>query len=320
MFSDLIRPYRPLQVQYLPWNKAEVIKDVAQNTSTLVIQKKRQQILKDMCFKTGHDTVHFDTNKHKLFYMMVDEERKFIWCSVSKVANTNWKIALGMLRNLSSAYLDKLNGGSLGIHRPSLWGKIGIKPLSSYSSKQQAYFLQNYFKFIFVRHPFARLFSAYTFLFRSKYDKHPAIRKVLKDHLPLILSKVGKPKTQESTGNVTFSDFLTYITKTTGQLADTHWRSYDEGCQPCSVPYDFIGRFETLNPDSSYVMNKISKSSGPALAFPHADRGPHSQYTEKNNILVNAFLNITDDIMNKIRKIYLNDFLLFDYDPHTFYL
>ena len=121
--------------------------------------------------------------------------------------------------------------------------------------------LANYTKFIFVRHPFERLVSAYQ-------DKFAGSNKIFQVAVGKeIIKKYRKQPTQLSLQNghdVTFPEFVSYVIDEWKQCQtqlDVHWRPIIDLCHPCAMEYDFIGKFETLNQDVDYLLQTLNESN-----------------------------------------------------------
>ena len=58
--------------------------------------------------------------------------------------------------------------------------------------------------------------------------------------------------------DVKFAEFVKYVVDVEniehGQV-DRHWTSYMDLCHPCSVDYDFVGKYETFSKDVNEVMS-----------------------------------------------------------------
>ena len=139
-------------------------------TRTMVWQmnEDRKQQVSDVCATKNlrKDVTLQNVKKIKAYTnVAVDDKHKLLYCYVPKVACTSWKVKLSLMG-------DKAGGAVLNTHPSPVdtrggLAKYGIKMLSTYSPEQIKYRLENYFKFIFVRHPMERLVSAY----RSKFEK-----------------------------------------------------------------------------------------------------------------------------------------------------
>ena len=165
---------------YLPLND---------ETSTMVHhrnEERKQQINNVCATKNLTKTITLENMKKIKAYtnVAVDDKHKLLYCYVPKVGCTSWKVKLSLMS-------DKVTGGSpvLNTHPSPVdsrggLAKYGIKMLSTYTPEQIKYRLENYFKFIFVRHPMERLVSAY----RSKFEK----RKDNKVEYPWFYGTYGK--------------------------------------------------------------------------------------------------------------------------------
>ena len=274
------------------------------------IQRQRQEILKQMCPQTGYK-LQEEGGKvpHRL---VVDEDRKFMWCIVPKVACSNWKRALGQTKK--SALNSTWNGDKWlkHVHWPGYLTSIGMKPLAAFTSEERNYRLKHYFKFMFVRHPLTRLLSAWKEKFASlnKFTK-----RFHKQYMPRMVSQ-KRQKEAELNGTtplVLFSEFLSYIANNPNKRLNAHWRSYWNICHPCSIPYAFIGKLETIGPDSKYVLERISGSDA-SDAFPPPERGPYVKHLPSTSDMLNkAYKDISQDTIARLQRVYSHDFTLFNY-------
>ena len=150
--------------------------------------EKRKQQINNVCATNNlRKTITLENMKTIKAYtnVAVDDKHKLLYCYVPKVACTSWKVKLSLMSDKA------VNGEATVVNtHPSpvdTWGglaKYGIKMLSTYTPEQIKHRLENYFKFIFVRHPMERLVSAY----RSKFEK----RKDNKAEYPFFYRNFGK--------------------------------------------------------------------------------------------------------------------------------
>ena len=139
-------------------------------TRTVVWQmnEDRKQTVSDVCATKNlrKDVTLENVKKIKTYTnVAVDDKHKLLYCYVPKVGCTSWKVKLSLMS-------DKAGGAVLNTHPSPVdtrggLAKYGIKMLSTYTPEQIKYRRENYFKFIFVRHPMERLVSSY----RSKFEK-----------------------------------------------------------------------------------------------------------------------------------------------------
>ena len=122
------------------------------------------------------------------------------------------------------------------------------------------------FTFMFARNPFHRVFSAYCDkLFMLSLQTSRIVnfmRKILQE------VKVQKPKGRATNGtsnafvysgpelNVTFAETLSHAAKS----RDPHFLQISKQCNPCDIDFQVLGRLETLDTDSRYVLAKLNRS------------------------------------------------------------
>lgn len=150
-------------------------------------------------------------------------------------------------------------------------------------SRQEAYAVlrdPRYFKFGFVRNPWARIASAYL----DKFVVKPVIRKPLLqwEFIRKVIHDVyktegSKPNYQKS---ITFRQFVNYLstTKDDNEL-DGHWRpqtTFFEG-----IELDFVGRLENLEEDFQVVLGK-AKITDYALPSSNKSRSAIIKKTESS--------------------------------------
>lgn len=204
--------------------------------------------------------------------------------------------------------------------------------------------LDGYKKFLFARHPFERLVSAYYDKFtdrnrtevipfapdplnnlsevknpKNKSTKKP---KVKLDSYPLrlgtrIIKKYRRNATEESLKNgddVTVPEFVSYVIDEWAtrdkKPVDEHWRAMTDICYPCSIDYDIIGKFETMQQDVDYLLRKFKESEISELF--------HEYKPYATSSLVKVFMEqISDRQWNDLVQIYQDDLNIFGYEPEV---
>ncbi|XP_022099614.1 carbohydrate sulfotransferase 14-like isoform X2 [Acanthaster planci] len=226
--------------------------------------------------------------------IIVDDERRFLYCYVPKVACSNWKRVIKFMQGTL---------GDIGA-KIKMDHKNGLVFLDSFSKKEIQYRLRNYFKFMFVRNPVERLLSA----FRNKFGEE-ALSQYKQRYAPRIIHRYRGSWDGKDT-NITLEEFIRYLLDTRTTKMDQHWKPMHLLCQPCAVQYDFVGSFEQLSEDANYVLGKIKGDTG--AYFPPRQGWYNPTTQEKVEALIGAVNPIY--IQQYVDK-YILDFITFGYAP-----
>ncbi|RVE56397.1 hypothetical protein OJAV_G00220700 [Oryzias javanicus] len=231
-----------------------------------------------------------------LKHLVVDEDHELIYCYVPKVACTNWKRVMMVLTSRGK-YTDPMKIPSNEAHIPS-----NLKTLNQYSISEINHRLKNYLKFIFVREPFERLVSAYRNKFTLKYNSS-----FHKRFGTRIIRRYRKNATQDALVNgddVKFKEFIEYLvdpaTQKDGPLNE-HWQTVYQLCHPCHIHYDMVGKYETLEEDSNYLLELVGV--GNFLRFPS-----YAKSTRTTDIMTAQFFsNISSQQQIQVYQLYKMD-------------
>ena len=122
-------------------------------------------------------------------------------------------------------------------------------------------YLDNYFKFCFVRNPWDLMVSSYNWWIRDPKGQ-PRKRKIQN----IIM--------QMSFGDFIKSEYSNQVNEVKHLgVGQHHWFTDDDG----NILVDFIGRFENLQEDFNVVCDKIGI---PKQELPHKNKTKHKHYTE----------------------------------------
>ncbi|XP_018011504.1 carbohydrate sulfotransferase 11-like isoform X1 [Hyalella azteca] len=215
---------------------------------------------------------------------------KIVVCMIAKVASSSW------CNYLLNHYL---NGSSKSEGYGHRVAQRLLAPQPGLTGKETLQQLNSFTKILTVRHPFARLVSAY----RNKAE--PCINEttcyVKTRNIPL------SPK-------ALFKDFAEYLIETVKvpvladdaayQSFDLHWIPYFLNCKVCDLSYEYIVKMETWNDDLSYLLPKY-----------------HIEYVEKaygdilnsSDVSFQYFKTLPESLVLKLYEIYKIDFELFGY-------
>ena len=260
-----------------------------------VSSEQRLKSLKHVCGNTRKSWDSLSVTEKQILakHILVNDEHKFLYCSVPKVACSNWKRVMMVLDGeaTDSNAIRKVNHMSFTF--------LGDFPPLAAKRK-----LQEYYKFMFVREPLVRLLSAYKdkFLLNNTSFFKSYGRKIVK--------KVRKNAAANSKGDdISLKEFLEYVAESRVEDMNEHWMPFYELCQPCAVSYDFVGSFENLEADANQVLKELNVNE--EVSFPKQQ----SYYKPggKGYVESEKFSDASPDILKKALRIYDLDYKLFSY-------
>ena len=264
------------------------------STSSGCSTSDRLQHIEEVC---KHQNI-FDSKY--LDHTIVDDRHRVLYCFIPKVGCTSFK----------SMFVK-----NFGIETNRAWynvkylHSIGIKQLLKYSEKDISKRLQNYFKFMVVRHPFDRLVSAYKQKFGGLASSHnfaTFYTKVIKNHFGHIEKVDKKGRTL-----ISWNQFLELVATETKKFYNIHWATYEHLCNPCLMKYNHVVYMETIDDDIDPVLDHLKNPDRPRPTLP--GRNVVRNSTDNMARLLKKFRNINPDILQRLLEIYANDFKLFGY-------
>ena len=178
-----------------------------------------------------------------------------------------------------------LFGNSLGGHKSVAFYKKMYGPID-YSKR---------FSFTFVRNPYSRIVSAFTYLKNGGMNSKDA--QFAKEHLCDVN---------------TFEEFVLEWLSFERRMAYEHFvPQVDFVCDRGKIGVNFVGKFENLDKDFDYIARRLNlfDPSGAPIQLMHAN-------STKRKRPVEAFY--TPEIRNKISYLYREDFDTFKYDIYKF--
>ncbi|XP_047498161.1 carbohydrate sulfotransferase 13-like isoform X2 [Penaeus chinensis] len=291
----------------LHWEKSDLEKALKESIKTdepaeSLGPKERnenlQRRLQETC-KTLNITLPI--KPYMLSHLHFDHTRKLLYCYVPKVACTSWKRVWMKIIGKVSPDKDLSTIGRYTVH-------TSVPNLASQKAMVDEA-LATYKKFLFVRHPFDRVLSAFKDKLESTdktsvYDFHKEIgAKIQKKYRTEGASPEGH--------NTTFSEFIRFISEPghgTFEQRNEHWLSIHEMCNPCAIKYDFVGKYENLKEDANYVLDWMGVKDL-VKAFPASDRPFFARRYDPK-----YFSQLSHSDKMAFFTKYLADFVAFSYD------
>lgn len=101
------------------------------------------------------------------------------------------------------------------------------------------------------------------------------------------------------------------------QPLDEHWAPIYKFCTPCSIPFKVIGKVETFNRDSEFIIRQAGLESLLLGKLPTSilkKVGNLAKGTRTDRLLAKYFKDIDVMLLEQLLNIYRLDFELFDYN------
>ena len=110
----------------------------------------------------------------------------------------------------------------------------------------------------------------------------------------------------------------TYISKKSAASFDAHWRPQVLLCHPCRFNYSYIIKFENLALEANRLLDyiqtyKLNTALAERLSFPDKKKP-----ATNNSVTKDTMQQIPERLVKHLRRIYADDFLLYDYDPYLY--
>lgn len=92
-----------------------------------------------------------------------------------------------------------------------------------------------------------------------------------------------------------------------------HWQPITNFCTPCQVHFDLILKFETLDEDQRYLIEKAGLTGIIKAEHKNSGKGKNT-----NEILMSFYAQLTKSQVKGLYNVFRHDFELFDYSPDEF--
>ena len=268
------------------------------------MQLERQKKLSEFCKMRKQTSFKIPWSTH-LQGVLVDEQVNVGYVPVAKVACTSWKIFF-ITRVAGNMFLPKLYP-----HNHKFMRKMGVKTYDL-SVKKRFHPLK---LFVFVRHPLARLLSAYINKMAKKKYQRQYMEAIYKETNYRPPRSNGRNKTEIP---IPFRAFVKYVIATQDHkdTFNIHWRPLIYRVHPCQIHYDFIGKFETIQNDTRYIFKHFFHDASLSLPLSNsASTKTKKRQTYKKSVK-EYYAELTPKELEDIISVYSDDFEVFGY-PRT---
>ncbi|KAK8762805.1 hypothetical protein V5799_025926 [Amblyomma americanum] len=182
--------------------------------------------------------------------------------------------------------------------------KMGL-PYALHRKEVNMTTLANAFKIMFVRHPFERLVSFFEDKTRRSVSTGRYFYHKYWNNVMIKYRGVGNVDTTKDL--ITFEEFVDLLLSTEPKHYDLHWQLYAHRCEPCLVPYDFVGTLE----DVPVMYRALGLPDGSQL---WANKGP----SDTKDMTLAYFTSLPKSKVEMLYSIYAMDFAMFNYSAHEY--
>lgn len=226
----------------------------------------------------------------------------------TQVASTNLKRLMLILSG--SVETDNLSSiPRLNVHEENPMLKLDAFNLTDLVESG----VDDFTKFIFVRHPYERLVSAY----RDKLAGDNLLyRKAIGRGIIKKYRKKANRLSLQNGHDVSFPEFVDFIVhqwNNKRDILDVHWRPVVDLCLPCVMRYDFVGKFETLNRDVEYLLQKINRGDLIRLFTPSTKDADTIRPKTTLSLWKQYMKQLSDQQLSQLNGMFGDDFTLFGY-------
>ncbi|XP_071958364.1 carbohydrate sulfotransferase 11-like [Antedon mediterranea] len=302
--EDVIRRKSVIQPMNVETNKCTITAADLDNfmSKYRIIHELRANHTMQMCKKYEADIPKMTHLPH----LLVDEKYKLVYCQIPKAASTTWSRVFLYLKG----YVDYPHALALSRRSVNTAWKSKIPQLHKYSPEKQKEILETYTKFMFVRHPFSRLLSAFNDKLKASKNKTTAMQNQVGKR---IIHKFRLKSNISETYDIRFEEFFEFVISEMRATDNAHWRAAHRLCFPCEIHYDIIGKLEDVDNDAKYI---LKKSGAGHVHFPGTSG---SYFTNSSHLdkLRKHLSRVSPPHIAAFYNKYRFDFTLFDYEIPT---
>ncbi|XP_077866198.1 carbohydrate sulfotransferase 11-like [Saccoglossus kowalevskii] len=234
----------------------------------------------------------------------VEDHHKLLMCATPKVGSSTWKT---LFLVLSGRYNSSSEMGT----RSDVHGNM---PCYIMSDERWDHY-KDYTSFLFVRHPFSKLLSAYKDKITPMGSQMEGFAKNTIRHILRTYRKIKSPiiKNTESEYNVTFEEFAMYVAGTRDDplSMNRHWIPQYLNCDVCSKKFDVIGKLETFTEDSIHILERVHAKTN--LNFTPTTSLSTNVQSSGDEYILEYFKHLNSTLVKQLYELYEMDFKLFGY-------
>ncbi|XP_031617869.1 carbohydrate sulfotransferase 11 [Contarinia nasturtii] len=281
-------------------------RSLSQKEMEMIEERMRQRTVRlaQKCTEFGLDIRRNDSlHRPNSWEFLVNKRYHLVWCNVFKAASTSWMYNFNILAGYSPEFLRKSNIVPLELARKR-YERVTVTQLEKALNVSVS--------FLIVRHPFERLLSAYRdkIMFAIPHSLHDKLGNK-------IIRKYRKNRRLREPKWPLFSEFVSYLLDEMSKRSpktDMHWVPITEFCTPCQIKFDVIAKFETLDEDQRFLIERADLRRHISPQWKNSGKGKNTQ-----ELTTKFFSQLSMNQLDRLCDIYKYDLQLFDYAPEPFY-
>lgn len=288
------------------------------------VQKERVARLTKTCLSHPEIAIRQYTN------LVWDTSRTppVIYCPIYKVASTTWMVYFLRLAHVNdhNTALDKYKWKSKDRKKymPRFGGghrRVFQEYKAPKTIKEKNEVFRKSLRFIVVRHPFARLLSAYRDKIETPKPK-PFVPYFL-DLQRAIILKYRLANSNITTSSPTFSEFVNYVIESTANLKTAKqwfeevvcWAPYWVQCGVCASDYQLVIKLETMTADEQFLAQVASMKE---IENVHEWRNLKKNQSSSTAVLPDYYKNLSKRQILLLYDRFKLDFDLFGYSVNEY--
>ena len=267
-------------------------------------------------------------------FLLTEKTKKMGYCDIPKSASSTLRSTSCIMNSIDAVTESKQPECYHRLYKDHSLLATNTKELSQLNNL-------NIFKFMFVRHPFERLASAYNdkfvahtknYTYKSRADGtkvtvEEAYITHIRDYQKKFMNMASVDTClDESSLEFKFSCFVEYVLDSTrneekmanvfGQYMVIHWWPYTEMCRVCKIHYDFIGHIEDFQSDIQMLLAKFPDNKALKELYKRKKKMNCTSNCDekKNDVYLKYFRQLSKRVILRLYHMYKNDFELGGYD------
>ena len=248
-----------------------------------------------------------------------EKTHRLAYCHVPKVASSSWMLTFADMNHLNKTETENLHK-KLALHGMLMTNfSIQVSTAKEIEDMNKS----NLYKFVFIRHPFERLISAYHDKFVHTKQAEMMVPFLKHQIVKYMLKSVKKQKSPKKSNfpfdiDISFKNFIDFVLQeasySTISEQSKHWWPFSDLCKLCKIQYDFIGYLESLQEDIACMLkyyenyDLLQKMKDRVKTKINAD-GKHTE-----EMTMQYFSKLPKDTILKLYELYKFDFILGNYE------